>query len=248
MSQINIEFSQKLIKFIKRKGHINTVYFNLNRKSPIKDIIESYGVPHTEVGNILVNNRSVGFRYFPKNNDAIKVYEIRPPLEVTRPSKLRPETFDEIKFIADVNIGKAAILLRALGFDTFYEDEISDAFIAKLALEEDRIVLTRDIDLLKRKSIIYGQFVDAKEPFEQIRLILERFALLGPFNLFSRCTRCNTLLKSIEKEEIVNRLLPKTKKYYHEFFICSGCDKIYWKGSHMKKIIYDFKQIGVDIG
>lgn len=247
MSQIKLEFSDTLERFVRRRGHCRSITFKLKRKSPIKDIIESHGVPHTEVGAILLGEKEVGFRYFPKSGDHIRISGIAPPLNIHSPSKLRPQVFNEIKFIADVNVGKAAVLLRALGFDTLWEDRAADFLIASLAYNEDRIVLTRDIDLLKRKNIIYGQFIDAQDPFLQTRLVLERYGIKGPFNLFSRCTRCNSMLEEVEKDKIIERLLPRTKKYYNEFFICPDCGKLYWKGSHREKIIIDFKKIGIDV-
>lgn len=244
---VKFEIDEKLHKFTRKKNIFSEKYFVLKRKSTIKDIVESFGIPHTEIGGLFKKNRELGFGYFPADGDLIKVEGINSPLDVRIRTKLRPEKFEKIKFIADVNIGKAAVLLRALGFDTLWEDRLDDAVIAEIAESEKRIVLTRDIDLLKRKSIVYGMFVDSLEPFEQTRLVVERFGLNPPYELFSRCTRCNSVLESVKKEDIIERLLPKTKLYYHSFFICPGCEKIYWEGSHREKIINDFKKSGIKI-
>lgn len=247
MGKIRIEFSADLVRFVKKRGYESNIVFQLKKKSPLKEIIECHGIPHTEVGEILLKNNSVGFGYFPKNGDSFFIKGISSPIDIFSSNKLRKDIFDEVKFIADVNVGKAAVLLRALGFDTIWQDGISDRELAEIAYDEERIVITRDIDLLKRKKVVFGQFVDAKNPFLQTRLILERFGLKGPFDLFSRCTRCNSPLKEISKEDIKERLLPKTKKYYDKFYICENCNKIYWEGSHREKIINDFKSVGVNI-
>lgn len=244
---VKFEIDENLHKFTKKKNIFSEKKFFLKRRSSIKDIVESFGIPHTEIGCLLKNNKELNFEYIPVKGDFIKVRGVTPPLNVKLKTKLRPVNFDQLKFIADVNIGKAAVLLRALGFDTLWEDRLDDGYIAILAESEKRIVLTRDIDLLKRKSIVYGMFVDSMEPFEQTKLIVERFGLNPPYDLFSRCTRCNSILQSVSKEDIIDRLLPKTKIYYNSFFICPGCEKIYWAGSHREKIINDFKNIGIKI-
>ncbi|MDY0362445.1 MAG: Mut7-C RNAse domain-containing protein [Desulforegulaceae bacterium] len=244
---VKFEIDENFHKFTRKKKIFFEKDFVLKRKSSIKDIIESFGIPHTEIGNLIKNNKELNFEYIPVKGDHIQIKSITYSINVKLKTKLRPLKFDDIKFIADVNIGKAAILLRALGFDTLWEDRLDDGTIAKISEDQKRIVLTRDIDLLKRKSIAHGMFVDSMQPFEQIKLILERFGLNPPYDLFSRCTRCNCILESIEKEKIIDRLLPKTKLYYDSFFICPGCKKIYWEGSHREKIINDFKKNGIQI-
>lgn len=246
-SLVKFEIDEEFHKFTRKKKIFFKKNYILKRKCSVKDIVESFGIPHTEVGSLLKQGKELSFDYFPSHGDCIAVKKIIPPVNVKTKTKLRPFKYNEIKFIADVNIGKAAVLLRALGFDTLWEDRLEDKVIANIAETEKRIVVTRDIDLLKRKSIDYGMFVDSMEPFEQTRLVVERFGLNPPYNLFSRCTRCNGVLKSVEKEDIIERLLPKTKLYYNTFFICPGCQKIYWEGSHREKIINDFKKCGIKI-
>lgn len=247
MNSIIVEFSSDLLKFTKRRGFLSVVEFDISKKSSVKDIIESCGVPHVEVTKILCKNKELSFSYLPKEGDEIFVFGVQKPLNVNKKSILRPYTFDAVKFAADANVGKAAVLLRALGFDTFYEPCAQDFLIADLAYEEDRIVVTRDIDLLKRKKIVYGMFIDSNEPFVQTKLILERFGIKDGFKLFSRCTRCNSRLNPVEKKDIEHRLLPKTKLYYNKFYFCPVCEKVYWEGSHKEKIIDDFKKVGIYI-
>jgi uncharacterized protein with PIN domain len=247
MNKIRFYFSDDLHKFTKKRKVFGCAEFEYQRKSSIKDLVESYNIPHTEIGKILCRNKELGFNYYPKQGDDIYVFGINKPVNVKEETKLRPVAFDEIKFIADANIGKAAVLIRALGYDALWENDIDDSELTQIAYNEDRVVLTRDIDLLKRKIVNHGMYINSSDPFEQTKLVIERFGLKGPFDLFSRCTRCNAKLNKVSKEQIYERLLPKTKLYYNEFFLCPDCEKIYWKGSHREKIIKDFKRYGIII-
>lgn len=213
----------------------------------MKDIIESFGVPHTEVGCISRFSQPVGFDYFPQNGDIFIINEVIPPFDVTAPSLLRPHALSEVCFIADANVGKLARYLRLIGFDTTYLPELSDKEIARISNHEQRILLTKDRGLLRRKHVIFGRYVRSVFPKDQLTEVVRFFDLKGPFDYFSRCLVCNRVTVEIEKEKILHRLEPKTKKYYDYFKICERCDQIYWKGSHYEHQIDMLKGLSPDI-
>jgi uncharacterized protein with PIN domain len=138
--------------------------------------------------------------------------------------------------MVDVNAGRLCSLLRMAGFDTSCRPDISDADIAARAVREGRILLSRDRDLLKRSCVVHGHLVESQVPEKQLDEIVHLYGLYGMLRPFSRCMQCNTLLVSVEKEAIMNRLEPLTRKYYHTFHLCPACDKIYWPGSHREKM------------
>jgi uncharacterized protein with PIN domain len=122
------------------------------------------------------------------------------------------------------------------GLDTYYRTDFNDQEIIDFAVTEKRVILTRDKGLLKNKNVTHGYWIRSQHPREQIEEIFIRFDLKTHIALFTRCMECNGLIRDIAKEEILNRLLPKTQLYYHEFKICSDCDRIYWNGSHYESM------------
>ncbi len=189
-------------------------------------------MPHTEIGALLVNNRKTDFSYKVLHQDVIHVLPLPIPTDPCRPSLLRPHPLQALSFLTDVNVAKLCSLLRMAGFDCICPKHLDDAGIATAAVQEGRILLTRDREMLKRKIIIHGHMIRAHLPVEQLKEILELYGLQDKTHPFSRCIECNTLLSSIAKEKILHRLEPLTKQYYQKFFHCPGCDKIYWSGSH----------------
>jgi uncharacterized protein with PIN domain len=122
-----------------------------------------------------------------------------------------------------------------LGFDTLYRNDYGDDELAQLAGRK-RILLTRDVGLLMRSAVSCGYFVRAIEPRVQLAEVVERYGLARAIAPFSRCVHCNALLRPVEKDVVSQRLLPETKEHYQEFYICPACERIYWKGSHYRRM------------
>jgi hypothetical protein len=202
------------------------------RRAGIKDVIEALGVPHTEVGRIAVDGSDVDFGHILAPGQEVEVFAVAPPLDVTRPSLLRPEPLAQVRFLVDATCGKLARLLRLLGLDAAYDRAWDDAEVAQIADKERRIVLSMDRALLKRGAVAFGRLVRAHDPQEQLAEVLRHFGIKGPWAAFSRCLECNAALTPVPKTEILHRLLPLTKKYFDTFYRCPACDRIYWPGSH----------------
>lgn len=202
----------------------------------IKDMIESLGVPHTEVDLILVNGESVDFDYLVQDGDQVSVYPVFESLDITPLARLRPKPLREPRFVLDTHLGKLASYLRLLGLDTLYHNDYDDQELARISSQERRILLTRDRGLLKRAVVTHGYCVRETNPRRQLAEVLRRFDLFEVIQPFRRCIRCNGLLEPVSKEAISHRLDPKTRKYYDEFRRCQACDHIYWKGSHYQRM------------
>ncbi len=205
---------------------------DFDRRASIKDMIESFGVPHPEIDLILVNGESVDFSHIVADGDRISVYPVFERLDISPLVRLRPEPLREPRFVVDSNLGRLARYLRLLGLDTLYRNDYRDEEVAEIAQRQGRIVLTRDRRLLLRRAISHGLFVRAVAPREQVREVLARLDLYRKLNPFSRCARCNTLLREVDKATVEARLQPKTRKYYRHFRQCPGCGQVYWQGSH----------------
>jgi uncharacterized protein len=202
----------------------------------VKDAIEAIGVPHVEIDLILVNGISVNFSFKLRNEDSVSVYPVFESFDITNITHLHETPLRDLKFIADVHLGKLVKYLRLCGFDTTYRKDFNDQEIISLALEEKRVILTRDLGILRNHLVTRGYWLRSQYPAEQLREVMSRFDLKERICLFSRCSVCNELLSDVKKEKITPRLLPNTIKYYQEFKICSKCDRIYWQGSHYERI------------
>jgi uncharacterized protein with PIN domain len=237
MSFVTMRFYEELNDFLtgNKKKKPFQVYFT--GRQTVKDIIESEGVPHTEVDLILVNSRSVGFGHIIADKDYISVYPEFELLDISPLKRLRPAPLREPKFILDVHLGKLTGLLRILGFDTAYRNDYGDEEIAATAAKEKRIVLTRDKGILKRNSVERGYWIRSVKPAEQSREVVRKFDLRRSIRPFFRCMICNGIIESVDKAVIEAELLPRTRKYFDQFYRCRQCGKIYWEGSHHKKLL-----------
>jgi uncharacterized protein with PIN domain len=203
----------------------------------VKDVIESVGVPHTEVDIIEVNGLSVDFSYLLAPGDNIQVYPVREGKQKINAPHLIEKITDVPAFVLDVHLGKLARNLRMLGFDALYSNSYTDKELTEIAVAENRVLLTRDIPLLKRKILKWGYWLRSQHPNQQLQEVITYFGLKEHIKPFFRCLDCNGLIASVEKEEILGRLLPNTIKYFDEYFICTSCHKIYWKGSHYDRML-----------
>jgi uncharacterized protein with PIN domain len=248
--QINIRFYEGLNDFLAQNQRDTDFNVELKKVRSVKDLIESVGIPHTDIDVIIVNGESVGFNYQVQSDEHISVYPVfdsLPDSILIEPSALQhcqPKQSGDTLFVLDVHLGRLASYLRMLGFDTLYKNDYDDPTLADISADEHRILLTCDRLLLMRKQISHGYFVRNRQPQQQLLEILSRFGLYDELKPFTRCIHCNGITQPVEKQAIETHLLPKTKKYYNEFFQCSSCKKIYWKGSHylkMKEMIDNVK-------
>jgi len=209
----------------------------------VKDAIEAIGVPHTEVDLILVNGVSVGFDYRLQAGDRVSVYLVFESLDIGPVTRLRPQPLREPKFVCDVHLGKLARRLRLLGFDVAYRNTATDPEVVETALAEQRSILTQDRGILKLKKVTHGYLVRSPHVHEQVVEVLRRFDLLARIDPFSRCTQCNGLIRAVDKAEVEGDLPPKTREYYHEFFRCEACGKVYWKGTHFSRMEAEVREL-----
>ncbi|MFP4163825.1 MAG: Mut7-C RNAse domain-containing protein [Chitinispirillaceae bacterium] len=209
----------------------------------IKDTIESLNVPHTEVDLILINGKSVPFSQKLNDNENVSVYPVFESMDITTTQKLRPAPLRQVRFVLDVHLGKLARLLRLLGFDCLYRNDFLDEEIVRIASEQNRTVLTRDIGILKQSKVTHGRWIRSRKPLSQLKETIQRFNLCSQIKPFSRCMMCNGLIHPVSKKQVQDMLEEKTKQHYDEFARCSRCGKVYWKGSHYGKLDSVVKEV-----
>lgn len=233
-NQVELRFYEELNDFLPVENRKRSYCIALDRNTSVKDLIESQGVPHTEIELILVNGEAVGFDYLVMAGDRIAVYPVFESMDVQTLVKLRESPLRVTRFVLDCHLGRLARYLRQFGFDTLYENNYKDAELAEISAQQKRILLTRDRDLLKRKIISHGYFVRATRPLEQFHEVMRRFDLYQRIEPFGRCTRCNGEVIAVNKADIVDLLKPNTRRHYQNFWQCRECRQIYWEGSHFE--------------
>ncbi|MGE4561277.1 MAG: Mut7-C RNAse domain-containing protein, partial [Desulfobulbus sp.] len=200
------------------------------------DVLEAFGVPHTEIGHITCNGTTVGFSHLVQDHQEFIVKPVPVPWDLNSATPLRPPFQEKLRFLVDGNVGRLARYLRMAGFDTRYDPAWTETDLLRILQDETRILLTRNLDLLKRKQIVFGHCIRSSDPVMQLREVFALFSLSSLDDRLTRCLQCNELLQPVPKRDILARLEPLTIRYFDEFKICPTCDKIYWHGSHVDKM------------
>jgi uncharacterized protein with PIN domain len=192
----------------------------------VKDTIESFGIPHTEVDLVLINGESSDFSRLVQNGDRVAVYPVFESLDITPELRLRPQTLRDPRFVLDVHLGRLAAYLRMLGFDAVYDNYASDTELARISSEEKRILLTRDRGLLKHAAVTHGYWVRETDSRRQAAEIVRRFDLARLARPFTRCMACNELPQAASKSEVrsrVPRALQQIAMSSNTAFVVSEC-------------------------
>jgi hypothetical protein len=136
-------------------------------------------------------------------------------------------------FIADAMLGSLAKRLRLLGFDVLYDSTLADNGILRLALEQDRVILTRDTGLASRPLARNHLLIKSDHIDDQVRQVLDAFSLpdTGPL---TRCSICNQLLSPLNKNDARDRVPEHVYATINVFFHCDQCGRVYWRGSHLR--------------
>lgn len=163
--------------------------------------------------------------------------------ETVHSGRLRGEE-EAPRFIADDQLGKLARWMRIIGLDTLYSQEIEDRELIRAAVEEGRILLTRDTRIAAEPGEAKCLFIESDNWIEQLRQILSAYHLkVSPEKLFTRCLLCNSPLSPIGKDDVRERVPPFVFRTQEEFVRCPICDKIYWQGTHVNHVLEKLKPL-----
>ena len=217
-------FHGRLNDLLQRDHRDKQIIVPFRGQQSIKHLAESLGAPHPEIGQVQVNGQEGSVNDITQDGDQVELY----PVENGR--------LVDPRFVLDCHLGRLTAHLRMLGFDCLYQNDFDDQTMADIAVQEVRILLTRDRRLLMRKVIEHGYCLRSLDSFKQLTEVVERFELSSSIHPFHRCIRCNHPLEPVEKEKVFERLEPLTQKYFDEFQICPACEQIYWKGSHFDRM------------
>jgi uncharacterized protein with PIN domain len=237
MARAHVRIHEALEDFVSpksRRGQPLPVSFE--GRAGVKDLIEAAGVPHPEVDLILVDGTAVAFDHRVDDGQTVEVFPSGRGPPVSPEMRLIPPLPEPRRFVLDGHLARLAAGLRMLGFDAAGGADCADEELARISAEEDRILLTRDVGLLKRGIVRRGAFVRAVYPGEQVSEVVRRFDLLEGIHPFTRCLRCNAPLRPVEKEEVLHKLPPLVRERQEEFLECPSCGKVYWSGTHRERM------------
>jgi len=235
-STATIRFYAELNDFLPPEKQKRNIEVSFLVSPSIKDAIEALGIPHVEIDLILVDGRSVEFEHRLSAGEHVSVYPVFESLDVSSLTLLRNRPLRRPAFVADVHLRKLARLLRLLGLDVLYSNSYIDPELVRISKDEGRILLTRDRALLKHGDLTHGYWVRAIHPKAQAIEILRRFDLSCQVSPYTRCPLCNGLLERIDKADALDRIPTKTARWLEDYFECSACKKLYWRGTHVEKI------------
>ncbi len=232
MKHATFDFAPNLIPLVKHNQRGEYVHIKFKGPQSAKHLIESLGIPHTEIGLLSLDGDIVQQGYILQHGDRIRIQSVAPD-----------DLAEEPRFVIDGHLGRLASHMRMLGLDCQYNNAYDDKVLVKISVDQERFLLTRDRLLLMHKVITKGYLVRSMDSKEQLREVITRFGLDKWIRPFQRCMRCNHPLEIVEKETILEKLEPLTKKYFHEFKLCPVCDQVYWKGSHYERMLEVIKKV-----
>jgi hypothetical protein len=136
-------------------------------------------------------------------------------------------------------LGKLTRWLRLLGHNVKYSSELDDAQLITMAKKERRVLLTRDLELYQQAIAkgIKAFYIEGKTEAERLANLAKRFKIQLDIDMaISRCTKCNTMVKPVPKENVADKVEKSTLSHYEDFWKCPKCGQIYWQGAHWTRI------------
>ena len=221
--EAEVRFAPELRMFLAPRHRGGRVRVGCDGVSSLGHVVESLGVPLTEIGGLAVNGAAVTPGYRLTGGDAAEAGTVG-----------RPQPLPAARFILDVHLGTLARRLRLVGVDTAYANDLGDDVLIERANAERRVLLTQDRGLLRRHRLWLGAYVRGARPDDQLRDVLGRFApALAPW---TRCTACNGPRAPARKADVETLLPPGTRRTYQTFARCTACGKVYWRGAHSRRL------------
>ncbi|KJK56713.1 Mut7-C RNAse domain-containing protein [Saccharothrix sp. ST-888] len=223
---VSLRFAPELWLFLRSRDRHESVRAAQDGTASLGHLVESLGVPLTEVGPLETAGRRVQPAYRPSGGEVVRVAAVGRPQQVPGGPAAG--------FLLDVHLGALARRLRLLGVDTAYRNDLDDDELVRRANAERRILLTQDRGLLRRRALWLGGYVRGSAPDAQLADVLDRF--VPPAAPWSRCTACNGVLAQVAKAEVEALLRPGTRRTYDSFARCRDCGHVYWHGAHHRRL------------
>ena len=236
VAECEFRFYEELNDFLATARRRRAFCYRFHGTPAVKDAIEAIGVPHTEVDLILVDGVSVSFSRRLRGGERVAVYPVFERLDITPVARLRPAPLRTPRFVADVHLGTLARYLRLLGFDTHYDNHSGDAELVRRSVAERRILLSRDVGLLKHKVLTHAHYVRATDPARQLSEIVRALDLGSLVKPFTRCMRCNGRLRRVPTASVAGQVPARVREMTRRVARCGSCGRLYWPGTHFERL------------
>lgn len=221
---VEVRFDPSLWLFLAPRHRRGSFLARYDGTSSLGHLVESLGVPLPEAGELRVGGRRARPAERVPPGEPVTVLPVRRP----QPLPGGP------RFCLDVHLGTLARRLRLLGLDTWYRNDTGDDELIEVAAAGNRMLLTQDRGLLRRRAVRAGAYVRGSGPPAQLADVLDRFA--PPISPWTRCPACNGALAPAGLPEVEAQLQPGTRRTYTEFARCQACGRAYWHGAHSRRL------------
>ncbi|HLP14683.1 MAG TPA: Mut7-C RNAse domain-containing protein, partial [Bacteroidota bacterium] len=200
--------------------------------------IARLGIPEENVDAALRNGESAAPDSVLASGDRLSLYPVFESFDISGITRMRHAPLRAPRFVLDVHLGKLAAFMRMMGLDAMYETGYADDELVSISVHEARALLSKDRRLLEHPTLTRAYFVKATDPKEQLVEVIARFQLSGAIRPFTRCLLCNRLLVSVSKADVRTEagVPERVQEEFEEFFRCPSCQRLYWKGSHYKRM------------
>ena len=149
------------------------------------------------------------------------------------------------RFLADRMVGKLARWLRLLGYDTVYLPQLSPEGVMREARRQERIILTRDSRIRRRKDAPSLLFIESGRFREQLSQVVDALQLDPVGSLLTRCSECNEKLQPMDKDDVRDRVPEYVWQTQAEFRCCPECRRLYWGATHKERILEELQRLGL---
>ncbi len=225
MAKGTFRFYEELNDFLPQHLKKVDIEIEFMEKRSIKETIKNFDVPPSTVDLVLVNGQPVDFEHIVKHGDRVSVYPVFEKLNIRNVSLLRQSPLRRVRFIADVDLQDLVQLMRMLGFNTTFNINCSITDIIEISGRENRIILTKQKELLKSESVTHGIKVCSGPAANQVCQLIDDLDIKDRVKPFSRCLRCNTRLKNRDTDAILDQISPGTDRIFEKDLHCISCRK-----------------------
>ncbi len=151
-----------------------------------------------------------------------------------------------IRFAVDRMLGKLAKWLLILGYDTFYDSHLPLEQLVERSAVEGRVLITHNSKIHDYAAVDQFLLLHSGRFDDQLRILTEEFSLDLESYRFSRCTRCNAKIVSVNKQKVKHLVPQKSYEGFSQFYQCRSCEKVYWVGTHVHNTLERLKRIFPD--
>lgn len=244
MSQATFRFYEELNDFLPEENRKRDFEVPFSPTCRTGDVIASLGIPHEQIDLILVDGISVPLDHLLEGGERVSVYPVFESFDIRAVKYPGTSPLRHLTFVADGHLGKLARYMRLLGFDTLFDQSLDTHGLIETAVKEGRVFLTRSRRLLTDGRLIRTILVPGEDLKTQLTSVIQRLDLYEDMQAFSRCMICNARVKRVSKESVAHRLPPKVRLKQKTYFLCPSCNRIYWKGTHFKRMLRFVRQFG----